>query len=172
MSNSLFPVDRSVEFSECRRYRYRLQIRWDDGPACNFLMLNPSKADEIDNDPTVERCERRASSWGYGSLIVTNLFAWRSTDPAGLKQTDDPIGPDNDAAIIRAARESAIVICGWGEHGKIGSRAVIVRDLLWNNNIQLHALNINTSGEPTHPLFLPYSLKPVPFSTGEDNVSF
>jgi Protein of unknown function (DUF1643) len=78
---------------------------WDRGRgACNFLLLNPSTADEATNDPTSVRCERRARRWGFGGLIVTNLFAPCATDPAGLRRVADPIGPENDAVILETAQ--------------------------------------------------------------------
>ena len=94
-----------ARFSVDRRYRYALWRVWDHGRGiCNFLLLNPSIADEATNDPTSERCERRARRWGFGGLIVTNLFALCATDPAGLRRVADPIGPENDAAILETAR--------------------------------------------------------------------
>ena len=55
-------------YSDCERYRYALTRTWDEsGKRALFVMLNPSTATEVQNDPTVERCERRArtlrSSW-------------------------------------------------------------------------------------------------------------
>ena len=98
-----------ARFSVDRRYRYALWRVWDRSRGvCNFLLLNPSIADEVTNDPTSERCERRARRWGFGGLIVTNLFALCATDPAGLRRVADPIGPENDAAILEAAR-----VRGW-----------------------------------------------------------
>ncbi|MEY3307813.1 MAG: hypothetical protein RLZZ413_1851, partial [Pseudomonadota bacterium] len=41
-----------------------------------------STATEFQNDPTVERCERRARALGFGAFRVTNIFAFRATDPA------------------------------------------------------------------------------------------
>ena len=65
-----------ARFSIDRRYRYALWRVWDhDENLYNFLLLNPSSADEVTNDPTIERCERRARRWGFGSMIVTNFFA-------------------------------------------------------------------------------------------------
>jgi hypothetical protein len=94
-----------ARFSIDRRYRYALWRVWDRGRgACNFLLLNPSTADEATNDPTSVRCERRARRWGFGGLIVTNLFAPCATDPAGLRRVADPIGPENDAAILETAQ--------------------------------------------------------------------
>ena len=69
-------------YSDCERYRYSLTRVWDEtGGKVHFVMLNPSTATEVQNDPTVERCERRARALGYGAFRVTNIFAWRDTDP-------------------------------------------------------------------------------------------
>ena len=94
-----------ARFSIDRRYRYALWRVWDhDENLYNFLLLNASSADEATNDPTSERCERRTRRWGFGGLIVTNLFALCATDPAGLRRVADPIGPENDAAILETAQ--------------------------------------------------------------------
>ena len=83
-------------YSGCELYRYALTRIWDaDAPHVLFIMLNPSKATEIQNDPTVERCERRARRLGFGALRVMNIFAWRETDPKRLRAAAHPIGPDN-----------------------------------------------------------------------------
>lgn len=66
----------SALFSPCRKYRYRLYRKWGPRPLANFVLLNPSVADEFQNDPTVERLQARALNWGYGGLVVTNIFAW------------------------------------------------------------------------------------------------
>jgi hypothetical protein len=148
-------------FSECRRWRYLLWRRWDASkPAANFLMLNPSTADEHKLDPTCARARDYAERWGYGALIVTNVFALRSTDPGKLKTTEDPVGPGNDAAIVRAAKEAAVVVCAWGNHGLLLRRSSEVRAILRKYRISLHTLRLNANGEPAHPLYLPASLKP------------
>jgi len=111
---------RDAVFSPCRRYRYHLSQIWDvTKPTVSWLLLNPSTADEVQNDPTVERCERRARMWGYGGSEVFNIFAYRATDPADMRAQKDPIGPDNDFWVREFARKSSrgIGICGWGEHG-------------------------------------------------------
>jgi len=158
---SLFDTTVSTAtFSSCRRYRYTLTRTWDhDIKPVNFLMLNPSTADEEVNDPTVERCERRARSWGYGGLIVTNIFAWRDTDPELMKAQDDPIGPDNDVAILESARRAGLVVCAWGNHGEHMGRGAAVREML--RGLPLHYLKISKStGQPWHPLYIGYSVKP------------
>jgi hypothetical protein len=151
----------SARFSPCRQYRYELRRIWDDGPIANFIMLNPSTADEVNNDPTVERQGRRVRGWGlgYGGLIVTNIFAWRSTDPSVLKTLVDPVGPEYDDAIVEAAHQSQIVICAWGNHGKILGRGEAVRKRLYMSTT-LHYLRMSEEGHPWHPLYLPYGLTP------------
>src|SRR5688572_9136925 len=118
-------------FSRCRRWRYLLWRCWDASkPTANFLMLNPSTADEQQLDPSCTRARNYAERWGYGALIVTNVFGWRATDPREMKAVRDPVGAGNDAAIVRAAREAALVVCAWGNHGEHHERARGVTALL------------------------------------------
>jgi hypothetical protein len=149
-------------FSPCRRWRYLLWRRWDASkPVANFLMLNPSTADEVKLDPTCARARDFAERWGFGALIVTNIFAFRNTSPEKMKAAADPVGPGNDAAIVRAAKDSALVVCAWGNHGQFLDRSSRVLSLLKKNKIELHTLRVNANGEPAHPLYLPGRLKPV-----------
>ena len=151
--------DSGATFSSCRRWRYWLWRQWDEKkPAANFLMLNPSTADEVKLDPTCSRARDYAERWGYGALIVTNIFAFRNTNPNQMKAAKDPVGPGNDEAIVKAARESAIVVCAWGNHGAFQERSSRVRALLKDQ--KLFSLRVNANGEPAHPLYLPGRLKP------------
>jgi hypothetical protein len=153
-----------AEFSVCRRWRTLLWRRWDEAkPIANFLMLNPSTADETVLDPTCARARDYAARWGYGSLLVTNVFAWRATDPGEMRAAADPVGKGNDAAILRAARKSAIVVCAWGNHGAHLERSQAVLRLLRGAGVALHVLQLNASGEPAHPLYLPGRLRPRPW---------
>jgi hypothetical protein len=146
-------------FSACRRWRYLLWRRWDDAkPAANFLMLNPSTADEQRLDPSCSRARDFAERWGYGALIVTNLFAWRATDPTLMKQVAEPVGGGNNRAILRAAREAGVVVCAWGNHGAHLGRAAIVAANLRGAGLPLTALRITAQGQPAHPLYLPARL--------------
>jgi hypothetical protein len=150
-------------FSECMRYRYRLWRIWDDTkPLCCFVMLNPSTADEILNDPTVERCERRARMWGYGGLIVVNLFALRSTDPKALYRPMNPVDLENLSAIVKAADDSEIIVCAWGVHGKLQRQGLQTMNLLRRSYPdKVRVLKMNRDGSPAHPLYLPYSAMPI-----------
>lgn len=162
---SLFPETSGAIFSPCRQYRYQLWRRWDDSKdMLMFLMLNPSTADENDNDPTVERCQRRAVQMGYGGLRVANLFAIRSPYPEVLYKTEDPVGPDNDQAIIESAKESGMVICAWGTDGDYLDRGKKVLELLKTNGIQPYYLQLNQDGSPKHPLYVAYDIQPQPLA--------
>ena len=152
-------------FSPDKTHRYRLWRTWDESrPSLVMVMLNPSIADETQNDPTVERCQRRAMAMGFGRLEVTNIFALVSTDPAGLYSHSDPVGPDNDAAILDAVKGAGMVICAWGTHGQHVGRAKAVVDLLKGSGVQPFALGINSDGSPKHPLYIGYAVDPVPYS--------
>jgi hypothetical protein len=154
-------IESTATFSPCRRWRYTLRRVWGapGGPLCMFIGLNPSTADETQDDPTVRRCIRYAQSWGHSGLIMTNIFAWRDTDPAGMKAADDPIGPDNDEALCAAASAADVVVAAWGVHGAHLGRGDAVRRLL----PRLHHLGLNQDGSPKHPLYLPKNLNPKPW---------
>ena len=152
----------TAEFSPCRTYRYVLRRTWSAGPAVGFILLNPSTADETENDPTIRRCIGYAKAWGYGSLVLGNLFALRSTDPKGLRQVADPVGPDNDDWLLRIAKEAGgKVICGWGNHGALNGRGRAVAVNLAAAGVRPLALTVTTDGSPGHPLYLRGGLKPL-----------
>ena len=152
-----------AKFSRCRKWRYLLWRRWGEGPVANFLMLNPSTADELKLDPSCTRARLYAERWGFGALIVTNLFGWRATDPADMKAARDPVGSGNDSAIVAAASEADIVVCAWGNHGLHRDRSGLVLSELRKARVDLHMLRLNGNGQPAHPLYLPATLEPVPF---------
>jgi hypothetical protein len=147
-------------YSPCEKWRYRLTRTWGPGLHVNFVMLNPSTATELQNDPTVERCERRARALGFGTFTVTNIFGWRSTDPKGLYRIDDPVGPGNDAAIRECATLADQVICAWGSHGAHLSRGAAVAETLRGLGKPLHMLGLTQAGQPKHPLYIGYAEGP------------
>lgn len=161
-------------------YRYSLTRTWnhDIAAICCWVMLNPSTADETEDDATVRKCIAFSRSWSraskntsvlkpdlcwdFGGLVVVNLFAFRSTDPKALGATADPVGPRNDAVITAAAGRASLVVCAWGTHGTLQGRDAAVLSLLAPFN--LHALHLTQGGHPGHPLYLLASTRPVPWS--------
>ena len=155
-------------YSDCERYRYLLTRTWNaDGRRALFIMLNPSKATEVQNDPTVERCERRARTLGFGAFRVTNIFAWRDTDPRGMRATQDPIGPGNDAAILGSVRDwirpQDQIIAAWGTHGEHLQRGPKMEAMLRETGKPLFHLGLSKAGHPKHPLYISYSQQPQPW---------
>jgi hypothetical protein len=147
-------------YSDCERYRYLLTRVWGPGPKALFVMLNPSTATEVQNDPTVERCERRARVLGFGAFRVTNIFAFRATDPKVMRAAADPVGPGNDAAIRESLGWADQVICAWGNHGTMGGRGAEVEAMLRPSGLPLYHLGLTGQGQPRHPLYVGYHQQP------------
>jgi hypothetical protein len=135
----------TATFDPTRAYRFRLTRTWDPGlPRVNFLMLNPS-------------------AWGFGTLVVTNIFAFRATDPAVLALPDDPVGPGNDRAITDAAVSADRVVVAWGTRGSQLARGEQVAGLLDDHGVAAVALRATRDGHPAHPLYLRGDTVPVPW---------
>ena len=148
-------------YSDCENYRYSLTRIWDDSaPRVLFVMLNPSTATEVQNDPTVERCERRARTLGYGSFCVCNIFAYRATDPKKMRAQADPVGPKNDTAITDAATWANDIVCAWGTHGAHMDRGADVEHMLRRQPKALTHLGLSIAGHPKHPLYIGYKVQP------------
>ena len=149
-------------YSDCERYRYALTRTWDDaGSRVHFVMLNPSTATEVQNDPTVERCERRARALGHGAFRVTNIFAWRDTDPRKMRAASDPVGPENDQTILDAVDWADQTICAWGTHGEHRGRGPLMEHVLRATQSPLFHLGLSKAGHPKHPLYIAYTQKPM-----------
>lgn len=148
-----------------RTYRYTLhrflpETSPDQG-LVNFLMLNPSTADENALDNTLRRCAGYTKAWGFHGFVITNLFAVRTRHPSIMKLFEDPVGPDNDAHILQQAQQSETVVCGWGVDGKHRGRDLVVKTMLKKNGIDTFYLKLTQDGHPNHPLFLSSELHPV-----------
>ena len=150
----------SARLSDDRRYRYLLVRRWDNTlPDATFVMLNPSTADERDDDPTIRKCIGFAKRWGCGGIKVVNLYAFRATNPRDCFAAADPIGgAEADAAIIHAAESAAALgwplVAAWGADEK-GRRAAEVRS--WSAMRDAQCLGFTRGGQPRHPLMLAYA---------------
>jgi hypothetical protein len=151
-------------YSDCERYRYLLTRTWASGPKALFVMLNPSTATEIQNDPTVERCERRARALGFGAFRVTNIFAYRATDPKVMRAAADPVGPNNDAALLESVPWADLILCAWGNHGLHLDRGSAVVDLLRKTAVPLFHLGLTEQNQPRHPLYVGYDRQPEPWT--------
>ena len=145
--------------SECRMYRYALWRTWDESkPYALFIGLNPSTADETEDDPTIRRCIGFSRTWGFGGLCMANLFAFRATKPGVMKAAEDPIGPDNDQWIRQLSVDAGVIVAAWGNGGSHLDRSRTIAEMIPN----LKCLQLNKSGEPVHPLYQPSTATPIP----------
>ncbi len=145
-----------------RRYRYWLhrELAADGDGGLVFVMLNPSTADAVADDPTIRRCVGFGKRWGFRELTVVNLFALRATNPAALRAHGAAAvgGRNNDA--LRWARSAAnTVVAGWGNHGRHLDRDLAVMDLVGPTM----ALRTTRLGCPAHPLYLPSASELLPY---------
>lgn len=158
-------VRKTADISDCGSYRYRLTREWSDKPLLPFVMLNPSDADAEIDDPTIRRCMGYSRAWGFGGIVVGNLYAFRTPYPATLWKAADPYGPLNDEALTRIgddARGVAVpVICAWGAGGGKNNRPI---HLMQQTGAVLKCLGRTKSGQPKHPLYLrsDQALEPFP----------
>ncbi len=157
-------------FSPDRRHRYTLVHRWDEllnasakgGRGIAWIALNPSTADENQLDPTLRRIRDFSISWGYDFFVMLNAFAWRDTEPAAMKASLDPVGPENDRWIKHWSDRVDRVVAAWGEHGAFRDRHRHVVNLL--DPRKTVCLARNASGQPKHPLYVAKKTVPVPFA--------
>ena len=153
------PMKQSAEISSCRLYRYELRRVWDESkPLVLFIGLNPSTADADKDDNTSRVCVNYAMRWGFGGLLLGNLFAYRSTDQSALYSAEDAVGPDNDAWLHRLQSQAGLVICAWSDTGALQGRDQAVLSFLKAP----HCLVKLKSGRPGHPLYKRADLQPVP----------
>jgi len=167
----------SAVLSPDRVYRYSLTRRWDEGSPDYVLwvMLNPSTANEQDDDATIRRCRafsagltfREAEGKAVGALVVVNLFALRSSDPNRLIGHPDPVGPRNDEVIRELAQGAALVVAAWGAAvlARPRARAVVrlLQDATLDRHPHIHCYGVTRSGAPKHPLYLPAGTALRPF---------
>lgn len=154
-------IEGNAAFSDCTQYRYMLRRTWDaTRKSVLFIGLNPSTADAKLNDPTIRRCIGFARDWGYGSMLMGNLFAFRATEPRLLPTVDDPIGPRNNWWLSVLHKQVDLVVAAWGIHGTLLARDLDVLSKL----SEVYCLGLTKAGHPKHPLYLPATVTPTRFS--------
>ncbi|MDI9319557.1 MAG: DUF1643 domain-containing protein [Phycisphaerales bacterium] len=154
-------IIRTAIFSDDKKYRYRLERIFDeDLYKVAFVGVNPSIADDIEDDKTITKCINYAKNWGYGGIVMVNLFGLISTDPSLLKIAENPIGTDNDKhlnEVFNSVGTIGKIVCCWGENGKLFNRDKEVLKMI----DEPYCLKINADNSPAHPLYLASDLEPI-----------
>jgi len=146
-------VERGAFISPDGLYRYWLWRHWGKGVRrVLFIMLNPSTADALIDDPTIEACIAFAMLWDFDGLEVCNAFAFRATKPIELQRAVDPVGMFNNGWIIDRANHAELIVCAWGNHATFNGRNRVMLELL--KSYPLHTLRISKDGHPGHPLYI------------------
>jgi hypothetical protein len=165
------PMTRGAAFSRCRTYRYHLWREWNpDGLRMLLIMLNPSLADQLRDDPTITKSIAIARNLGCGRLDVGNLAAFRSPHPADLRLAADPVGPGNDRHLARMLANAGMVVCAWGANASlVQGRVQVIARLVKRAGVPTYALKLTNDGFPSHPLargkgFIPTTVQPIPFA--------
>lgn len=147
-------------------YRYALTRGWSGlfptKGRVLFIMLNPSTADALEDDPTLRRCIDFAQRWDYGSLEIVNLFAFRATNPVLLSTAPDPVGPLNLGHVRLALDRADLAIAGWGA-SCFTSRSPVLAAI---TDKPLSCLGRNADGSPRHPLYVHSATALEPFAVG------
>lgn len=156
--------NKAASFSEDRLYRYtlwRVRLGLDAlrTPYVAFIGLNPSIADETIDDPTIRRCVGFAESFGYESMCMVNLFAYRATDPKHMMLSKNPVGPNSEFYLRLVLEGAGLIIAAWGNGGAHLDRGNEVRRKF--SDLEFNYLKLTKAGQPAHPLYLPKTLKPV-----------
>lgn len=154
----------TATFSDDETLRYTLVREWDaDLPRLMAMLLNPSKADHDRSDNTVTRVIDFAKAWGFGSLVVTNMWPIRETKSKLAKEWAKVAIFDharrlemeiNWTHVDLAAEDCSAILVGWGANAtEEESEEMIVR--LKATGHPVFALVINADGTPKHPLYVP-----------------
>lgn len=148
---------KSATISTCGLFRYELVRTWGFGEGLlALIMLNPSFADDKKDDPTVSAAVVMAKRWGFGGLIIGNLFAWRSSSPKNLRDAFEAqvaVGIDNDVHLRSIINASSQVMVGWGGEGdRYMERVKQVDHLIRHLNKMPRCIGTTNTGQPKHPL--------------------
>lgn len=144
--------------SNDRKYRYWLLRKWDDSLPVNCICgVNPSTADEKENDPTIRKDIGFSERQGFGALLKLNVAAYRSTDPRMLRKAWNPLGDENSADHLLQYFEqfkARQFVAAWGKNGNyFWGQCQAILDRFPN----ALCLGKNPDGTPRHTLMLPYS---------------
>lgn len=164
--------DRGATFNEARTHRQKLWRIWDQSlPILIVIGMNPSVANENDNDATVTRQVERARRLGYGGVIMINMQDVIETDSRKLDQmpSEQRCTSANTQALLDALEmahaKKADILCAWGKPGQKYGPVAWFTTQANRRGVTLFCFKRNKDGSPIHPLYQPYD-KPFAWFAG------
>ena len=137
--------------SDCDLYRYELHRTWDKSkPKVLFIMLNPSTADAMNDDATTIRCINYAKRWGFGSMMIGNIYPYRAKSPRRLMAWKTfgerySVFKENQQHVEMMIDTADLIVCAWGSNYQGIPK--------WLEYYDLHYLELCKDGiTPKHPL--------------------
>lgn len=182
-----FPIVKSdALISNCGKHRYWLSRIWDETkPVISFIGLNPSRADQTFNDPTIIRCINFAQNFRYtydevlqpkfaktdyhkyGGMYFLNLYSFRTPYPDDLIKAiavGDAYTEDTDFNLAWKIKESKTVVCAWGSWKFIADRSEwVLREHIQRQDVEPMCFGTNSNGAPKHPLYLKSTTELIPY---------
>ena len=163
-------MKRSATFSPDRKRRFDLVRDWRDEPGTPdrtllWGMLNPSKAGEEDDDPTIRKTVGFGKRWGFGRIVAVNLNPIVSTDPWDLPRFSG-IDMENRAIIQQWMGIADMVVAAWGSQPRAVARTIALSELIHLFRsiapVPLYCIGRTVNGDaPLHPSRAPYTDAPV-----------
>jgi len=156
-------IIQGADFSEDRNYRYSLWRIWDESkPLVMFIGLNPSTANETDNDPTIKSVCRIANNNGFGGVYMMNCFPYVTAYPKELRETSLKSVVDNYEHLVRIKSLVAEVVFAWGNFQEVTD---VIKNDLCNLFPNAKVLAVNKNGSPKHPLYCKSDISFIDFKT-------
>ncbi|MGH2551874.1 MAG: DUF1643 domain-containing protein [Thermomicrobiales bacterium] len=133
-------------------HRFAYSQSWDaTRPIVLWVMLNPGTGDtEQRKRPTLERCIRWSTTWGYGGLLIGNLFSVRTKSAKELLRSLAPSDARNELALRFLHSLAAETVIAWGDHGHQLQGVTPLLPILEG----AVCLGVTGKGQPRHPLYV------------------
>ena len=120
-------VTRVSVYSQDKTKRYAYLLLWQPpNPIILWVMLNPGTGDtEMRRRTTLDRCKDWSEQWGYGGLLIGNVFATRAKSAKALGRPSEFFDPINNDALHFLKERAGEVVVAWGSRARSGACAVV-----------------------------------------------
>ena len=156
-------LDAGAIFSDDKKHRFALWREWNHKlPSLAWIGLNPSTANEKEDDQTIRRAKVFCAEAGFGSLFMVNLFSYCETESKKLEnhRVDELVVSATDFWLNHCVRSCNSMVAGWGDTGSLYGRS---KEIAQRYAGRLLCLGTTNKGEPKHPLYIKATTKFTPY---------